>query len=177
LGTKGVTALLFDTFGAPPWESRRLYSGCYLEGSIKCWELSQGEPGVVAKPPRLIGEIPLGGFVNDIAALSSFGLLTAQSSGMKPMPGESLRCWNMRKTPFKPAKRDTRAIATATKLAPIGNGDEADADRHSGNSDTLVPSGPESRAQEAPHRSKMRMGTTTSLSRKWCICIIAECVA
>ena len=53
---KGITAVLFDTFGAPPWESRRLYTGSYLEASVRCWELSKGEPGKVKAPPRLQGE-------------------------------------------------------------------------------------------------------------------------
>jgi len=103
--TKGITCMLFDTFGTPPWESRRLYTGSWQEGTVRCWELSKGEAGKSKPPPRLVGEIAVGGFVNDIAALSPFGLLTAQSAGMKPMPGESLRYWNLKTTPFKPLVR------------------------------------------------------------------------
>lgn len=102
---KGITCMLFDTFGTPPWESRRLYTGCWQEANVRCWELSKGEPGKVRPPPRLVGEIEVGGFINDIAALSPFGLLTAQSAGMKPQPGESLRTWNLKLTPFKPPGR------------------------------------------------------------------------
>ncbi|CAK9055672.1 unnamed protein product [Durusdinium trenchii] len=29
--TKGITCMLFDTFGTPPWESRRLYTGLWPE--------------------------------------------------------------------------------------------------------------------------------------------------
>jgi len=103
--TKGVTCMLFDCFGAPPWESRRLYTGSWQEASVRCWELSKGEPGKVRPPPRLVGEIQVGGFVNDIAAISPFGMITAQSAGMKPLPGESLRVWNLKSTPFKQQKK------------------------------------------------------------------------
>jgi len=104
--TKGITCMLFDTFGTPPWESRRLYTGSWQEGTVRCWELSKGEAGGKSRPPpRLVGEIAVGGFINDIAALSPFGLLTAQSAGMKPQPGESLRSWNLKTTPFKPVAR------------------------------------------------------------------------
>jgi len=103
--TKGVTCVLFDCFGTPPWESRRLYTGSWQESCVRCWELSKGEPGKVLPPPRLIGEINVGGFVNDVAATSSFGLLTAQSAGMKPQPGESLRSWNLQETPLKAPQR------------------------------------------------------------------------
>lgn len=113
LETKGVTAMLFDTFGCPPWDSRRLYTGGYLEGNVKCWELSKGEPGKDRPPPRLVGEIAVGGFINDIAAISPYGLMTAQSAGMKPLPGESLRCWNMRRTPFKVKKITQSQLADA----------------------------------------------------------------
>jgi len=99
-----------------------LYTGGYLEGNIKCWELSKSvEPGV-AKAPRLVGEIAVGGFINDVVALSSFGLLTAQSAGMKPLPGESLRAWNLKKTPFKPVKRERAALADSGKQAAIKAG-------------------------------------------------------
>lgn len=122
MGTKGVTAMLFDTFGAPPWESRRLYTGDYLSATVKCWELSKScEPGV-AKPPRLVGEIAVGGFVNDLVATSSFGLITAQSAGMKPLPGESLRAWNLKQTPFKPLNRSLKAIEGQAAQAALGNG-------------------------------------------------------
>lgn len=103
--TKGITCMLFDTFGTPPWESRRLYTGSWQEGNVRCWELSKGEAGKSRPPPRLVGEIAVGGFVNDVAAISPFGLLTAQSAGMKPMPGESMRAWNLKTTPFKPVQR------------------------------------------------------------------------
>lgn len=103
--TKGITCMLFDTFGTPPWESRRLYTGSWQEGNVRCWELSKGEAGKSRPPPRLVGEIAVGGFVNDVAAISPFGLLTAQSAGMKPQPGESLRAWNLKTTPFKPVQR------------------------------------------------------------------------
>jgi len=110
--TKGITCMLFDTFGTPPWESRRLYTGSWQEGVVRCWELSKGEPGKTKPPPRLVGEIAVGGFINDVAAISPFGLLTAQSAGMKPLPGESLRSWNLKTTPFKPiARAKTNAIA------------------------------------------------------------------
>mmetsp|Transcript_60162 Transcript_60162/g.127437 ORF Transcript_60162/g.127437 Transcript_60162/m.127437 type:complete len:593 (+) Transcript_60162:115-1893(+) len=101
-GTKGVSVVLFDAFGAPPWESRRLYTACWQEGCVRCWELSPPLPNRV---PRLAGEIAVGGFINDVAALSPFGLLTAQSAGMKPQPGESLRIWNLKQTPFRPTTR------------------------------------------------------------------------
>jgi len=107
----------FDTFGAPPWDSRRLYTGGYLEGNLKCWELSKGEPGKVRPPPRLVGEISVGGFINDVAAISPYGLITAQSAGMKPLPGESLRTWNMRRTPFKVKKITQAQIADASNGA------------------------------------------------------------
>lgn len=124
--TKGITCILFDTFGTPPWESRRLYTGSWQEGNIRCWELSKGEPGKVAQPPRLVGEIAVGGFVNDIAALSPFGLLTAQSAGMKPLPGESLRTWNLKATPFKPvARAKVNAIADQAGSKPIENGGQS----------------------------------------------------
>lgn len=110
--TKGITCMLFDTFGTPPWESRRLYTGSWQEGVVRCWELSKGEPGKTKPPPRLVGEIAVGGFINDVAAISPFGLLTAQSAGMKPLPGESLRSWNLKTTPFRPiARAKTNAIA------------------------------------------------------------------
>eukprot|EP00435_Cladocopium_sp_Y103_P051374 s82_g15.t3 len=115
--TKGITCMLFDTFGTPPWESRRLYTGSWQEGVVRCWELSKGEPGKTKPPPRLVGEIAdaselFGGFINDVAAISPFGLLTAQSAGMKPLPGESLRSWNLKTTPFRPiARAKTNAIA------------------------------------------------------------------
>ncbi|CAE7548117.1 SEC63 [Symbiodinium sp. CCMP2456] len=110
--TKGITCMLFDTFGTPPWESRRLYTGSWQEGVVRCWELSKGEPGKTKPPPRLVGEIAVGGFINDVAAISPFGLLTAQSAGMKPLPGESLRTWNLKTTPFRPvARAKTNAIA------------------------------------------------------------------
>jgi len=122
--TKGVTCMLFDCFGAPPWESRRLYSGSWQESSVRCWELSKGEPGKVRPPPRLVGEIQVGGFVNDIAAISPFGMLTAQSAGMKPLPGESLRVWNLKKTPFKePKKNNLSMIKDADGAAAIADGD------------------------------------------------------
>lgn len=110
LGHAGkVTAVLFDCFGSPPWEGRRLYTGCWEEGNVKCWDLSKGEPGKTKPPPRLVGEIAVGGFVNALAALSPTGLLTAQSAGMKPQPGESLRAWDLSQTPFRPAKRKKKA--------------------------------------------------------------------
>mmetsp|Transcript_84132 Transcript_84132/g.242912 ORF Transcript_84132/g.242912 Transcript_84132/m.242912 type:complete len:590 (-) Transcript_84132:162-1931(-) len=108
-GTKGVSVVLFDAFGTPPWESRRLYTACWQEGCVKCWELS---PPLTNRQPRLVGEIAVGGFINDVAALSPFGLLTAQSAGMKPQPGESLRTWNLKQTPFRPTKR---AVINAIK--------------------------------------------------------------
>mmetsp|Transcript_3586 Transcript_3586/g.6311 ORF Transcript_3586/g.6311 Transcript_3586/m.6311 type:complete len:594 (-) Transcript_3586:292-2073(-) len=129
--TKGITCMLFDTFGTPPWESRRLYTGSWQEGAVRCWELSKGEAGKSRPPPRLVGEIAVGGFINDIAALSPFGLLTAQSAGMKPMPGESLRYWNLKTTPFKPlARAKVNAIADdhsqKKALKPGGKGDTSE---------------------------------------------------
>uniref|UniRef100_A0A7S1LV68 J domain-containing protein n=1 Tax=Alexandrium catenella TaxID=2925 RepID=A0A7S1LV68_ALECA len=123
--TKGVTCMLFDCFGAPPWESRRIYTGSWQESSVRCWELSKGEPGKVRPPPRLVGEIQVGGFVNDIAAISPFGMLTAQSAGMKPLPGESLRAWNLKKTPFKADKAALNAIKDNAEggSAMIGDGE------------------------------------------------------
>ncbi|CAJ1416076.1 unnamed protein product [Effrenium voratum] len=127
--TKGITCMLFDTFGTPPWESRRLYTGSWQEGVIRCWELSKGEPGKTKAPPRLVGEIAVGGFINDVAAISPFGLLTAQSAGMKPLPGESLRSWNLKTTPFRPiARAKTNAIADdpeAKSLVPAKSGNGA----------------------------------------------------
>ncbi|CAE7180087.1 Sec63 [Symbiodinium pilosum] len=117
--TKGITCMLFDTFGTPPWESRRLYTGSWQEGVVRCWELSKGEPGKTKPPPRLVGEIAVGGFINDVAAISPFGLLTAQSAGMKPLPGESLRTWNLKTTPFRPiARAKTNAIADDPNAKP-----------------------------------------------------------
>jgi len=135
--TKGVTCMLFDCFGAPPWESRRLYTGSWQESSVRCWELSKGEPGKVRPPPRLVGEIQVGGFVNDIAAISPFGMLTAQSAGMKPNPGESLRAWNLKKTPFKADKAAMNAIKDSAEGGPamIANGEGGSA---SGNSTALA---------------------------------------
>jgi len=128
--TKGITCMLFDTFGTPPWESRRLYTGSWQEGVVRCWELSKGEPGKTKPPPRLVGEIGVGGFINDVAAISPFGLLTAQSAGMKPQPGESLRTWNLKTTPFRPvARAKTNAIADdpdAKKLGAVKNGGAGD---------------------------------------------------
>mmetsp|Transcript_69367 Transcript_69367/g.206597 ORF Transcript_69367/g.206597 Transcript_69367/m.206597 type:complete len:693 (-) Transcript_69367:122-2200(-) len=109
---KGVNVVLFDCFSVPPWESRRLYSGAFQEGSVRCWELSKGEPGKVQPPPRLVGEIHSGGFLNDVALLSPFGLLTAQSAGMKPQPGESLRSWNLSITPFRMPNKKVAAITS-----------------------------------------------------------------
>lgn len=100
--TKGISVVLFDAFGTPPWESRRLYTGSFQEGAVKCWELS---PPHVDRQPKLVGELAVGGFVNDAAALSPFGFITAQSAGMKPQPGESMRTWNLRMTPFRPVER------------------------------------------------------------------------
>jgi len=148
-GTKGVSVVLFDAFGSPPWESRRLYTACWQEGCIRCWELS---PPLPDRVPRLAGEIAVGGFINDLAALSPFGLLTAQSAGMKPQPGESLRTWNLRQTPFRPTQRanvnalldqagsagalrdgqDGRAelatASSATALVPKADDEKAEAD-------------------------------------------------
>lgn len=114
----GVTRLLFDCFGAPPWESRRLYTGSWAEGKVKCWELSQGEPGKVAKPPRLLGEIEVAGFLNDMAAISPHGLLTAQSAGYIPQPGESMRGFDIEVTPFQVPTRATTAIADGNATGP-----------------------------------------------------------
>merc|ERR1712079_480521 len=61
--------------------------------------------------------LAVGGFINDAAALSSFGLITAQSAGMKPQPGESLRTWNLRMTPFRPLQR-----AQANAISDGGSG-------------------------------------------------------
>jgi len=122
--TKGVTCMLFDCFGAPPWESRRVYTGSWQESSVRCWELSKGEPGKVRPPPRLVGEIQVGGFVNDIAAISPFGMLTAQSAGMKPLPGESLRAWNLKKTPFKADKAAMNAIKDSGENGPAAIADD-----------------------------------------------------
>ena len=46
-------------------------------------------------PPKDVAAEAVGGFINDVAAISPFGLLTAQSAGMKPLPGESLRPLDM----------------------------------------------------------------------------------
>lgn len=112
-----VNAVLFDAFGAPPWEGRRLYTGSFSDGAVRCWELSTGEPGKTPAPPRLVGEIKVGGFFNDIAALSPTGLLTAQSAGMRPQPGESLRAWDLARTPFKPVSRKKGPAAISDKRA------------------------------------------------------------
>lgn len=119
-GTKGVNRVLFDASGTPPWESRRLYTACWQEGTIKCWEVS---PPFSNRQPRFVGQIVVGGFVNDLAVLSPFGLLTAQSAGMKPSAGESLRTWNLRTTPFRVAARATaNAIADAEGKAALAGG-------------------------------------------------------
>jgi len=127
-GTKGVSVVVFDAFGTPPWESRRLYTAAWQEGVVKCWNIS---PPYSNRQPKLAGELHVGGFINDVAALSPFGIITAQSAGMKPQPGESLRCWNLKSTPFRPAKRaQANAIgddgAGATK-AVTGGGGSSDA--------------------------------------------------
>lgn len=129
---KGVNVLQFDCFTRPPWESRRLYSGAFQEGVVRCWELSRGEPGKVQPPPRLLGEIHSGGFLNDIALLSPFGLVTAQSAGMKPLPGESLRTWNLGITPFRqvrqrPALADTGGVAACQERVPDVEGESREA--------------------------------------------------
>mmetsp|Transcript_33479 Transcript_33479/g.59019 ORF Transcript_33479/g.59019 Transcript_33479/m.59019 type:complete len:574 (-) Transcript_33479:81-1802(-) len=109
----GVNCVVFDCFGAPPWEGRRLYTGSWMEGKVKCWSLSKGEPGKVAEPPRLIGEIEVAGFLNDVAPISPTGLLTAQSAGYIPQPGESLRAFNLEVTPFQVPERTQGAAAIA----------------------------------------------------------------
>eukprot|EP00931_Biecheleriopsis_adriatica_P048559 TRINITY_DN28067_c0_g2_i1.p1 TRINITY_DN28067_c0_g2~~TRINITY_DN28067_c0_g2_i1.p1 ORF type:complete len:585 (+),score=137.38 TRINITY_DN28067_c0_g2_i1:185-1939(+) len=128
--TKGVTCMLFDTFGTPPWESRRLYTGSWQEGTVRCWELSKGEAGKSRPPPRLVGEIAVGGFINDVVAISPFGMLTAQSAGMKPQPGESLRSWNLKTTPFRPitrAKANAIADDPEAKAKPASTGSDSTA--------------------------------------------------
>jgi len=124
---KGVNVMMFDCFNCPPFESRRLYTGAFQEGCVRCWELSKGEPGKVQPPPRLTGEIHTGGFINDVAMLSPFGLLTAQSAGMKPLPGESLRSWNLMVTPFRKATKKKKGA-----VKDGGSGKKAIVDANSG---------------------------------------------
>lgn len=120
--TKGVTCILFDCFGAPPWESRRVYTGSWQEACVRCWELSKGDPGKVRPPPRLVGELMVGGFINDIAAISPFGMLTAQSGGYIPQPGDSMRGWDLRRTPFKAIPASQKA-EMMKNLAAQGSAD------------------------------------------------------
>jgi len=109
--------ILFDCFGTPPWESRRLYTGSWGEAKVRCWELSKGEPGTLP-PPRLVGEIFVGGYINDLAAISPHGLVTAQSAGMIPQPGESLRVFDIGRTPFRKPKADMSKNALEDGLDP-----------------------------------------------------------
>jgi len=98
--------VLFDCFGAPPWESRRLYTGAWHEGKVRCWELSQQLDGA-RPPPRLLGEIDVDGYLNDMVAISPHGLLTAQSAGFDPPPGTSMRAYNLFQTPLQAPTRDS----------------------------------------------------------------------
>jgi len=121
----GVSCALFDCFGTPPLERRRLYTGGWEESTVRCWDLSPEEADGPARA-RPAGEMQVGGFVNDIAMISPVGMLTAQSAGWTPQPGESLRAWDLTKTPFKRAclaaassAQDALADAAAVGARPL----------------------------------------------------------
>ena len=115
-----VTTVLFDCFGGPPHGGRRLYTACWEEGRVCCWELARGGGGGGGKTrasPRLLGELEVGGFVGDIALLSEHGLAAALVGAIPEGgfvchsrdfvqaqlnrddtlgPGETVRTWDLR---------------------------------------------------------------------------------
>lgn len=97
--TAKVNAILFDRFGGPPWESRRVFTASWDQANVMCWEVSAGAAGS-QKPPRLVSKFEAGGFVNDIIAISPHGLVVGISAGMFPGSAEQLKVFDTSRVPF-----------------------------------------------------------------------------
>jgi len=115
-----VKTVLFDCFSCPPSASRRLYTACWEEGKVCCWDVSKSETGKV-RAPRLKGELNTGGFVGDIALLSKGCLVTALTGAMPEggfvchskdwvqrqlnkddtlQAGDALKVWDLKSSPL-----------------------------------------------------------------------------
>jgi len=105
-----ANAVNFDVFRVSPGMPVRLYSGSWDEASLCCWELSPdafqqrgpeaGGSNAARPKPRLLGQMPVGGFLNGFALCSKSAFIVGASAGLMPTPGESLQVYELGATPL-----------------------------------------------------------------------------